>query len=775
MTPMIRKNPGIFIMQAPARRVIRFNITIRGLFRAGASLLAASLLVAAGASRARAQLVKASIPTAPGASAIAVNPVTNTVYVASNMNNVVTVINGSTLQTTTVNIGAGAVAIDIDTSTNKVFVANRTGSSVTEIDGATNAASTIALHGTPTSLAVDSATHKVWVPVDTFDGNYTYGAVELIDEATGTVTDLDKGIIPALQEIAINPVTDMIYVPNSIFSGMLTTTVFDGSDNSYSYVSDATGEIAIDTGTNQIFIANVQGGLIDIAGVTGFYSTIGGGGTAVAVNQATHTVFTYGGGLTIYDEASGASTVVSVPTSSLGATIVVDPTANKAFVSSFTSPGILAAVDVSTDAVTTVSVAPLVFATAINPNTGFIFLVSNDATGTVTVVDGRAGASGPIFAVQPMSQTVISGSLVALSATAGFGASPTFQWSFNGAPLTDTAGVSGSATSTLYLDSVSAASAGSYTCTISDAQGSTASDPAVLTVVSSTSPGHLINLSCRAFVGLDGFSVQDDLIAGFVIGGQGVKSVVLRGVGPGLGSFGIIGFAPSLSLALFDTAAVPDQITSDSAWQAPPTAPSGPWAGKVFPVDATASDFQEVGAFALAPGSADAALKIALPAGAYTTEITVPPGEPYVALAEVYDADPAGSPTVLTNLSARSYISSNGVAVMIAGFVISGSTSQTILIRASGPALTPFGVSNVLPQPQLTLYNSNNVAIASNAGWQGNPEIAQAASAVGAFAWTNPASADSALLATLPPGSYTAFVTGESGAGTALVEVYAVP
>jgi len=296
----------------------------------------------------------------------------------------------------------------------------------------------------------------------------------------------------------------------------------------------------------------------------------------------------------------------------------------------------------------------------------------------------------------------------------------------------------------------------------------------VLTVVSSGNPGHLVNLSCRAFVGLDGYSVQNDLIAGFVIGGQGSKSVVLRGVGPGLGAFGVVGSAPSLTLSLFDAAATPNLITSDSAWQTPPTTPTGPWAGKVSPADATASDFQNVGAFALTPGSADTALKITLPAGAYTSEITVPPGEPYLALAEVYDADPPGTGTVLANLSARAYVS-GGNSVMIAGFVISGSTSQTILIRASGPALTPFGVANVLPQPQLTLYNSDQTIIASNDGWQGNAEIAQIASSVGAFAWTDPASADSALLVTLPPGNYTAQVAGTTMAGTALVEVYAVP
>lgn len=740
-------------------------------------MLAASLIVVAGANPARSQAVTASIPTAPGAAAIAVNPVTNTVYVASGTNNVVTVINGSTLKTSTVAIGAGAVAIDIDTSTNKIFVANRTDSSVTEIDGATNATSTIALHGTPASLEVNSVTHKVYAPMDTFMGSYSYGAVEQIDEATGSVTDIDKGIIPTLQEITINPVTDMIYVANSRFSGVLSTTVINGADNSYAYVSDATGSMAVDTGTNQIFVASIVGGLVDIDGVTGRYFTVTNGSSpydSVAVNQTTHTVYSSGSsGLTVFDETSGAYSTSYIG-STLGSVVAVDETSNKAFQSAYTSPGVLIVVDGLTNAEATISVAPLVFAMVDNPKTGLLYLVSNDATGTVTVVDARAGTTSPVFAVQPMSQTVNSGSLVALSAVAGPSETPTFQWSFNGTPLTDGAGISGSATSTLYLSNVSGASAGSYTCTISSAQGATTSTPAVLTVVSVASPGHLVNLSCRAFLGLDSYSQQSDLIAGFVVGGQGAKSVVLRGVGPGLGAFGVAESAPSLTLSLFDAAAAPNLITSDSAWQTAPTVPTGPWAGKVSPADATAADFQAVGAFALASASADTALKVTLPAGAYTSEITVPPGAPYVALAEVYDADPAGAGTVLSNLSARAFVS-NGPDAMIAGFVISGPTSQTILIRASGPALASFGVSNVVPQPQLTLYNSAQIVIASNAGWQGNAEIAQVASTVGAFAWNDPASADSALIVTLPPGSYTAQVTSTSIAGTGLVEVYAVP
>jgi hypothetical protein len=296
-----------------------------------AGMLAAVLL----SSGARAQVVTGSVTTAADPYAIAVNPVTNMIYVASITKNVVTVINGATNQTATVNVGAAPVAIDIDTSTNKVFVANQQGSSVTEIDGATNATTTIALNGTPESIAVNSKTHQIWAPIDTYHGSFSYGAVELIDEASGSVTDIDKGLLPAPLEITINPVTDQIYVADLVRYA-ITTTVIDGSDNSFENQSDATGPIAIDTALDNVFVANLEDGLIEIAGVTGFYSTAADGSTvfgAVAVNQTTHTVYAAGGaGLVVFDEATGVVTqpVVTVTDNTA---IAIDEATNRIFVS----------------------------------------------------------------------------------------------------------------------------------------------------------------------------------------------------------------------------------------------------------------------------------------------------------------------------------------------------------------------------------------------------------------------------------------------------------
>jgi len=150
---------------------------------------------------------------------------------------------------------------------------------------------------------------------------------------------------------------------------------------------------------------------------------------------------------------------------------------------------------------------------------------------------------------------------------------------------------------------------------------------------------------------------------------------------------------------------------------------------------------------------------------------------------EVYDATPPASYTPqsprLVNLSARVNVASGAANALFAGFVIQGSTSLTVLIRASGPAIgaAPFNVPGTLPDPELSLKNQTTGAtLASNAGWGGDAQIAAAAASVGAFSWPFSASHDSAILVTLPPGNYAAVADGSSGdAGVTLVEVYEVP
>ena len=115
---------------------------------------------------------------------------------------------------------------------------------------------------------------------------------------------------------------------------------------------------------------------------------------------------------------------------------------------------------------------------------------------------------------------------------------------------------------------------------------------------------------------------------------------------------------------------------------------------------------------------------------------------------------------------------------MIGGFIIVGQASR-VVIRATGPSLIPFGIDNALTNPQLELHDANG-ALAGNDDWQttqlgGIITSDQSAAIQGSgLAPGNPA--ESAIIATLPPGSYTAIAQGvNGGTGVGIIEVFALP
>jgi hypothetical protein len=131
---------------------------------------------------------------------------------------------------------------------------------------------------------------------------------------------------------------------------------------------------------------------------------------------------------------------------------------------------------------------------------------------------------------------------------------------------------------------------------------------------------------------------------------------------------------------------------------------------------------------------------------------------------------PAVGPRV-QNLSTRGTVMS-GDNVLINGFVVSGPGTKTVVVRALGPSLSNFGLSGVLADPVLTVYNSSGTVIATNDNWQTDSHtlIEQ-----NGLAPSDPSEA-AALLTNLAPGAYTVVVTGKnSTAGISLAEVYEIP
>jgi len=271
-----------------------------------------------------------------------------------------------------------------------------------------------------------------------------------------------------------------------------------------------------------------------------------------------------------------------------------------------------------------------------------------------------------------------------------------------------------------------------------------------------TNPGRLINLSVRARLLDDG----QPLIAGLGLGaGSGTRPLLLRAVGPTLELFGVGGFLANPAIEF-------------GPFREPPVAVNDNWDG----VPALADAFAAVGAFGFAaPESRDAALLHSTGAGLWTALVRGVGGPTGIAVVEVYDRGPATGPT-LSNLSARSYVG-GGEDALTAGFVVGGSTPQKLLVRATGPSLAGFGATGTLADPVLTLRPlGSEVVIAENDDWGGQAELKAAFASVGAFALAADSSRDAAVVLQLPPGGYTATVTGANrGVGLALVELYVLP
>ena len=132
----------------------------------------------------------------------------------------------------------------------------------------------------------------------------------------------------------------------------------------------------------------------------------------------------------------------------------------------------------------------------------------------------------------------------------------------------------------------------------------------------------------------------------------------------------------------------------------------------------------------------------------------------------------------VVNLSTRGMVAPGTVPTLIGGFVIEGETRR-VLVRAIGPSLAAFGVTDAVADPFLYIQKSTTT-IRFNGNWGASldaDEIARVSAEAGAFPLER-SSKDAALIVELPPGNYTASVVSESApttGGTALLEIYILP
>jgi hypothetical protein len=253
------------------------------------------------------------------------------------------------------------------------------------------------------------------------------------------------------------------------------------------------------------------------------------------------------------------------------------------------------------------------------------------------------------------------------------------------------------------------------------------------------------NLSTRGMV-----STGDNvLINGFIVNGPDPKAVVLRALGPSLTDFGLSGVLADPVLSLYNSAGT--LLATNDNWQ----------------TDVGATFMAQNG---LAPGdpAESATLQTNLTPGAYTMVVRGKDSAEGISLAEVYEVFSPGLNSLLTNVSGRGFVST-GDNVLISGFIVGDVGSGTVVIRALGPSLASFGVSQPLSDPILTIFDAEGVPIATNDNWQDSDN----ATYVKGNGLAPPNALDSALALRLPAGTYTAVVVGVNGAtGNALLEIY---
>ena len=139
------------------------------------------------------------------------------------------------------------------------------------------------------------------------------------------------------------------------------------------------------------------------------------------------------------------------------------------------------------------------------------------------------------------------------------------------------------------------------------------------------------------------------------------------------------------------------------------------------------------------------------------------------ALNELYDLSPS-SPTSLTGIGTRAHDLA-GMDVIISGIVLP--QGGNILVRVLGPSMAAAGIANVLANPTLEFRDGNGQLLISNNDWQDNSAQAAAILASGLAPANN---LESAIVATLPSGIYTAIGAGlNNGTGIGYVQFYKLP
>ncbi|HTZ19732.1 MAG TPA: immunoglobulin domain-containing protein [Opitutaceae bacterium] len=446
------------------------------------------------------------------------------------------------------------------------------------------------------------------------------------------------------------------------------------------------------------------------------------------------------------------------------------------------------------------------------------------APATVTVV---TASTAPVVSLQPASQAVVAGGSVTFSALAVAAPAAAYQWRLNGVNLV------GQTNATLTLANVQAANAGQYDVVISNSLGSVVTSAATLRVLAhgyagiyfgsygpglgsfalyiradntgvglfSKMPGatnafvnYNITVSdAGVFSFLSPATTTDNPVAADQLGnGSGGPVAAATGymitgsIGTDGSVSGTITGAPGASLSgtraadTGATQAVAGYFQASTSLNSATTLVIAGATGQAFALTQTATTADAgLGTISAAGNFAITTTGLGSITGTVTAATAQLAASAVTALGQITTFTGASEAVLatqrLSSISTRARVGT-GDSVVIAGFIITGQESKSVMIRAVGPTLATFAVSGTVAAPKLDLYRVGTSApIATNTGWTtaGNTAgIIAAAAHSGAFA-LGAGSADSVILTTLAPGSYTAIMSSATNTpGVGLVEVY---
>jgi hypothetical protein len=258
----------------------------------------------------------------------------------------------------------------------------------------------------------------------------------------------------------------------------------------------------------------------------------------------------------------------------------------------------------------------------------------------------------------------------------------------------------------------------------------------VVVAPKATAPALLANISTR----LAAQTGDNVLIGGFIVTGTEPKKVIIRAIGP---SLPLAGKLADPKLELHDsTGAI---VASNDNWKDA--------ANKQAIIDSTIPPQNDK----------ESAILTNLAPGAYTAIVSGVSNTTGIAMVEVYDLDRT-TDSRLANISTRGLVQT-GDNVLIGGFIVLGSEPQRVIVRAIGPSLP---IANKLNDPTLELHDPNGDLLAANNDW-----VSDQGAEILATKVAPTSDKESAIVATLLPGGYTAVVRGATGGtGVAVVEAY---